>query len=450
MPQKTQYLELHRGRYRVVVSVPRELQAKLGTKLKRPLATDSLTTANAIKWPIVSELKTKISRERSGATGDPIRAEALELRSALAKAKTYDEADALHYAITDRAEQIAGPPIESDEVHEIEEPVFDPDQRRQAAQFARMARGEATPFDSFMDSFHAETARSIGTKADDVRALGLLQDWCRTTAIDPFIETFTSRLAGRFVSEALFPGKARKTINKYVSSLSAYWRWMHRKGYAEANPWREQSVLKTPSKEEDEPRAFTDQEVAKLIAGKPKQYMGPLMMIAALTGARIDAIVSLKVRDVQNGAFTFKPQKREKGRRRVPIHSSLASVVANLKVGKADEDDLFPELPPPPLDSERHRSNPAVQRFKTYRESLGIDDRVEGKRTSRVTFHSFRRWFITKAEQAGIAPHTISFVVGHKRPGTTLSVYSDGSSWEQMVECVEAVKLPEVAQEGQT
>jgi len=60
-----------------------------------------------------------------------------------------------------------------------------------------------------------------------------------------------------------------------------------------------------------------------------------------------------------------------------------------------------------------------------------------------VTFHSFRRWFITKAEQAGIAPHIIASVVGHKRQGMTLGLYSGGPSREQLRECVEAVRLPE-------
>ena len=42
----TRYLELKNGKYRVTVAVPRALQGKLGTKLKRPLNTDSRATAN--------------------------------------------------------------------------------------------------------------------------------------------------------------------------------------------------------------------------------------------------------------------------------------------------------------------------------------------------------------------------------------------------------------------
>lgn len=55
---------------------------------------------------------------------------------------------------------------------------------------------------------------------------------------------------------------------------------------------------------------------------------------------------------------------------------------------------------------------------------------IEGKRRSLVNFHSLRRWFITKAEQAGQPESIIAAVVGHKRQGMTLGGYSGGPSGE--------------------
>jgi hypothetical protein len=57
---KTSYLELQHGQWRVTVSVPRPLQKRFGTRLKRQLGTDSLTEANTLKWPVVAELKARI------------------------------------------------------------------------------------------------------------------------------------------------------------------------------------------------------------------------------------------------------------------------------------------------------------------------------------------------------------------------------------------------------
>ena len=126
------------------------------------------------------------------------------------------------------------------------------------------------------------------------------------------------------------------------------------------------------------------------------------MRIAALTGARLEAIVDLKVKDCRDGTFTFKPQKNEPGARDVPIHSDLLNTVDRRTYGKAAEDNVFPEWPPiAKKDSMRERSFKASNHFTKYRREVGVEDLRVGKRRSLVNFHSFRRWFITQAERAG-------------------------------------------------
>src|SRR5262249_24501905 len=143
-----------------------------------------------------------------------------------------------------------------------------------------------------------------------------------------------------------------------------------------------------------------------------------VMLIGALTGARLDAIVDLRVKDCDGGLFVFKPQKREKKPRAVPIHSTLRAIVKRRVAGKQAEASLFREWRAPrKAGSQRERSFKPSNAFTEYRREVGVDERVEGKRRSRVNFHSFRRWFITKAEQADQPEHIIAVVVGHKRGG---------------------------------
>ena len=85
---------------------------------------------------------------------------------------------------------------------------------------------------------------------------------------------------------------------------------------------------------------------------------------------------------------------------------------------------------------------PLSKRFGRYRIGVGVDERVEGRRRALVNFHSFRRWFITKAEHAGQLPHIIASVVGHEHQGETLGTYWQGASDKALRECVEAVSLP--------
>mgnify|MGYP002781225369 FL=1 len=82
------------------------------------------------------------------------------------------------------------------------------------------------------------------------------------------------------------------------------------------------------------------------------------------------------------------------------------------------------------------------KRFGYYRKRIGVEDRAEGKRRSLVNFHSWRRWFATKAEQAGQPMHIIDAVGGWVRPGMAAGRYSAGPSPEQRRACVEAVRLP--------
>ena len=126
------------------------------------------------------------------------------------------------------------------------------------------------------------------------------------------------------------------------------------------------------------------------------------------------------------GMFRFKRAKKEKRAREVPIHSKLKAIVKRRCEGMKPEDFLFPDLPD--ATALRPRSASTSQAFTRYRRVLGIDETPPGKRTSNVDFHSFRRWFITQAEQAGQHPHIIEAVVGHRRQGESMGRYSQGPS----------------------
>jgi integrase len=212
----------------------------------------------------------------------------------------------------------------------------------------------------------------------------------------------------------------------------------------EENVWKGRSLPKEQRVDGDKAREFSLDEMRRLLTGAtPMPELAPIMRIAALTGSRIDPIVSLRVKDCEAGFFVFKKQKREPSNRRVPIHSALVPIIQALVTGKGPEDPLFPAFPKPPAGSQREHSMPVVKAFGRYRKSVGVDDTRPGMKRSLVTVHSFRRWFITQAEQAGIDGNIISSVVGQKRPGMTLGLYSGGPAEEQLRACVEAVRLPE-------
>jgi integrase len=146
------------------------------------------------------------------------------------------------------------------------------------------------------------------------------------------------------------------------------------------------------------------------------------MQVAALSGARLDAIIHMRV-DHVGGTITFPPQKRQLGPRTIPLHSRLREPLADFK------------------GWQWITSSAASSFFGLYRRKvLGSGD--PARRRAVVNFHSWRRWFISKAEQAGQPENVIAACVGHRRPGLTFGRYSSGPGVELMRACVEAVQLP--------
>ena len=146
----TRWLEMHGGKWRVSVAVPRALQGKLGTRLKRSLHTDSLSIANHLKLRIVDELQSRIAREleTSGLLPRPTITEALALREELREANGAPAFEDVHRDIARLATDILGPAIAEryDDETESFYSIYDPKRSALTDDFLAIARGTATPF----------------------------------------------------------------------------------------------------------------------------------------------------------------------------------------------------------------------------------------------------------------------------------------------------------------
>lgn len=180
----------------------------------------------------------------------------------------------------------------------------------------------------------------------------------------------------------------------------------------ESNTWIGQSQAKISGRNgsEQKKRPFTNAELALLLAGGADLEMADAIRVAALSGMRLEELFQLKVADCVDGEFNIRKSKSAAGVRRVPIHTGLADIVARRTAGKAATAFLFHE----PADGNGPRSGALSQRFVRYRRGLGVHEREDGRRHSRVDFHSARRWFVTQCRQAGIDRATVAAVVGHE------------------------------------
>ncbi|MBN9441418.1 tyrosine-type recombinase/integrase [Bosea sp. (in: a-proteobacteria)] len=496
----TSFLEWHGGRWRVVIAVPRELHHRLGSKLKQSLRTDSLSQANRVKGPVIKALRAKIEHARSEilAKSDSQMEKARKLRDSRHDHPSPENVAAIMEIVEEETDRILGRPLtyidadEDDSFWPPKIPVYDPRNIALADEFRAVVLSNGTPIDRHHKEYMATLTVSFRTRADDNRALQYLMEWCAKEGIRPVVEELRPKHAAKFALEMgpkpersgedayvdrLEPGTNLDAITrkKYVTRLSAYWEYLRVREIAEVNIWLGCKIPVRKKPDYVKERPFTNDEIRRMLMANPTPQMRDLIMIGALTGARLDAIVDLKVDSILDGAFEFKPQKQETDHRHVPIHPDLMEIVLRRTKGKEPSDDFFPEWPPVKKeDSMRERSFKASNQFTEFRRSCGVDDRhirikrasdgsmqydprtpatvtekarILQLRRSRVNFHSFRRWFSTRLEQAYVPGTLISAIVGHEREGTTLSIYSDGPEFQQATDAIKKLSLPPLTDE---
>lgn len=460
------WLEMHGGKWRVSYSVPAHLQKAVGaSKIKRSLWTDSLAVANELKLAVINDIRQHLRDiemdGRAAGSTERLRVlrEAAQIAVQLRTVPKDDRYDAVKDRVEMRVHEILGDPVSYETVcpiypqhgprdnDEIEVEVYPLKNRRLADEFVGVALHGKNPV-ACMDAQYKEKRLKVSprTKDDHDRALRMLSAWLVENGHGDDVSKVDEYVVMDFVAYLENTcNLAARTIKKYVSRLNLYFAYLKSLRVVTANLWRDAVVYMPTEKNSEVERPFTEHEVAKLLMGPAKLVMKDLMMFGALTGARLDAIVDLKVGDIiNNKAIRFKAMKRESGERYVPIHSCLMEIVLRRTKGKLPEDDLFPEYPRDEKNPLIERSFRASKHFTTYRRSIGVDDVVPGKRRSRVNYHSWRRWFTTKGERLHPpAPSgMIDALVGHTRPGMTLGVYSEGPEMKAARRAIEKIKLP--------
>ena len=317
-----------------------------------------------------------------------------------------------------------------------------------AGTFFAIASGHHTPLALHVDDWLAEPGQKgplrSRTVLDYRRIVEGFGAWAAKEADGAVVEKVTRRVAGRYLKVLHGQVLSAARIRTVVAALGSYWAWLERRGIVEeaaVSPWKGQAPAKLAGGNRPErERAFTAEEVVKLLSGTTDPLLSEMMRVAALTGMRVEEASRLTVAMCADGIFRVPGSKTDAARRDVPVHPDLLPIVARRCQGRPQNAYLFPELGDPNRHGER--SAAFVKRFTRYRGEVGVDEKVEGQRRSLTNWHSWRRWFITAALQAGQPERVVQQVVGHKLTGLTTGTYFGGDTIEAKRACVEAVKLP--------
>jgi integrase len=423
----------------VRVAVPRPLRATLGkSEVLRSLKTHDLHEANRLKYRVIAEIKDELARA-TAAAGAPKGSPQYLLEVARGQRETVtdgtqDESaaqaglDAAVDAHLDHAREEYGYdpqtgdpnlPQEHTEGIKLAFKVFDGADVTLLSTLIRRHLAELQP--RVTRAWHAAKTRELNAFAT----------WLKR---DVEVTTITRKLAGAYVAEKITPsGRAAVTRKNAISTLTSFGEWLENYGVLDVNPFaRLTRTVKEPRRggvAGVTKRPYSAEEIGRLIQGLPPgDQLLSLACIGAYSGMRIDEIAALTLADVSGDAFRISKAKNTNSIRFVPIHQSLAGMVERLKE-TATDGFLIPGLLSGGTDDKR--SHVISNRFGRFLRTKGFGDDLD--------FHSLRRSFSQRCEDAGIAESTAKLLTGHARQSMTYGLYSPGPEWPTLIAAMQKV-----------
>jgi integrase len=250
-----------------------------------------------------------------------------------------------------------------------------------------------------------------------------------------------------------------KTLNRYASALSAVFKWSRKRGkFDGTNPFVEQTRTKA-AKGTTEWLPYTADELTKLFKAplftapaaerlRPIKHnvetaMRWVPLIALYSGMRLGEICQLRTGDVKHAGKIWFFNVAEEGEgqsvktssaiRRVPVHSMLIRCGLLDYLDALSDGQLFPGLKPGGPD--KKLSWYFTRRYTEFRRSVRI-------KRPRLSFHSYRKNFVTALDRARIPQADIAGLIGHER-GFTLDVYAPlGLDLAALRRIMEKVRYP--------
>lgn len=271
------------------------------------------------------------------------------------------------------------------------------------------------------------------------------------------------RFPGKSIQDAValaakkkVPAITAKTINKKLSNLSAFFRWLKDQGYIEDNPFTGLSVREVAHRRRRDP--FTPEQLSAIFSGEYydghksrhegaswrdlENYWIPL--IALFSGMRLGEIAQLSRHDIRQVQDIWVFDIHDRGsnhlktvasNRLVPIHQELIEMGLldyRRDVEHKGHEKLFPDLDKAP---DGYESSAFSKRFAAYLYRCGV------KTDRRLTFHSFRHTFKDMMREAGIDRSVQDALCGHD-DGSVQAGYGRGYSVTALSRAMASIACP--------
>lgn len=433
MSRNPSYLKRRKLGWYVQLAVPASLQSIVGAKvLTRSLKTRDESEARRLRHGVIAELQAQLKRAESAASGatHPLIVEAERLAAGVASGRIPEEAaDLTLSAITDtHLEHLA-------KRHGRDAsgaPLVTPQELASIRRASSVLAGRPDESLSVVVEGHLSELDSDGvlrgstrhTKRQQLEAFarwfGASRSWREVRRRDAL--DYMQRLKETPTAKGE-KGKrlSRSSVVKHLSALRVLFRWLLDREDADtrpANPFDGVQPAKSKRGSETARRPWRPEELSAFLRGVSQDDpMWSLGAIAAYSGARLEEIASLRVSDVEGESFLIREGKRRASVRRVPIHPTIAPLVARL-VEKSPDGYVLPYLLTSGADKSRGKL--LGKRFLHALRGLGVTD-------PRVVFHSLRNTVSTQLIAKGVPLERVQLIVGHAELGSTGDYVDAGS-----------------------
>lgn len=403
------YLEKRRQLYYAVLTVPKALQAVLGLRFVKSTGTGDKRRASIIASQLVAGWKLQIEQAKGNDTG--FLADAIQFRADIENELDAEHRDTLESVLLDRVstlEQSQG--------------------FAQAKQFYDVAMGTQTPHSLYFDNWKSQltiSQRTAEQYAKDVKVF--IEQF-------PVIEDVNKKDVSLWLDGLSAKGVSRDTQLRIIKGCRNYWKYLSRyniKGMVE-QPFN-QVILADKGKKKAPRETFEPHEIVELWSmakSRQEDTLADLIALGAYTGARIEELCSLMVKDVSEDVFNIIDSKTSAGVRAVPIHSHIKPIIKRLRDGSQDG-YLLPNLT---VGKFGDRSNTMSTRFSKLKTKAGHGHTK--------VFHSLRHTLVTTLVNAGVMEFHIADIVGHEKKGVTGNVYAKAISIDVKRVAIEKVTYP--------
>ena len=276
--------------------------------------------------------------------------------------------------------------------------------------------------DGYIESLHVEKASSPHTERSYRTDLEAFLRWCARHRVDP--AQATHRQLRAYLGELDAARYSRATINRHLSSLHGFYKWMCLQGIAQGDP---ASVLSGPKQSRHLPHVLKASEMERLLAVHgPVDELGnsreqsitdirdqAILELFYACGARISEVATVNVGDVDFSSQLVRLFGKGSKERIVPLHDlcarSLKTYLSDARpmlLGTKTTARMFVSTRGNPMSADAIR----VMFKRTVRQA-GLDERLSP--------HDMRHTFATDLLEGDADLRSVQEMLGHASLSTT-------------------------------